>query len=147
MLCLTLRLKNYHYNKDAHSISSILPWYRKKEQSNSSAPKDSRLSRLLIWPECHMKGSTGFPVSVPDIPKWCHPLASFTDKQVATSYSACRPHPWHVVCTGGYSDLRIAIHGPYCSTSYVIWDPTLTTTYPSYEQNIQVIIKIIILGT
>ena len=31
--------------------------------------------------------------------------------------------------------------------SYVIWDPTLTMSYPSCEQDIQVIIKIIILGT
>ena len=47
---------------------------------------------------------------------------------------------------GGYLDLRILIHGPYCSMSYAAWDPTLTTTYPSYEQDIQVILKIILLG-
>jgi hypothetical protein len=46
-------------------------------------------------------------------------LASFTDKHVATSYLTYRPHPRHVVCTGGYLDLRIPKHGPYCSTSYV----------------------------
>jgi hypothetical protein len=41
------------------------------------------LSNLsLIQPECHMKGLTGFPVNVPDIPDRCHPLASFMDKQV-----------------------------------------------------------------
>ena len=126
--------------------------YRKKEQPNSSVPKDSRLSRLcrgaqlyphgetgltsisrapkirfphvsnlsLIQPECQTKGSTGFPVNVLDIPDRGHPLASFTNTQVATSYLACRPHLRHVVCTGGYSNLRIPIHGPYCSTSYVI---------------------------
>ena len=93
-----------------------------------------------------MKGSTRFPVNVLDIPDRRHPLASFTDKQVATSYLACRPHARHVVCTCGYSDLHIPIHGPYCSTSYVAWDPTLMMTYPSHEQDIQVIIKITIFG-
>jgi hypothetical protein len=100
----------------------------------------------LIWPECHMKGSTRFPVNVPDIPDRRYPLASFTDKQVTTSYLACQPHLRHVVCMGGYSELCIPIHGPYCSTSYVVWDPTLMTTYPSFEQDIQVIIRIVILG-
>jgi hypothetical protein len=47
----------------------------------------------LIWPKCHMKGSTGFAVNVLDIPNRHHPLASFTDKQVATSYLAYRHHP------------------------------------------------------
>ena len=94
--------------------------YRKKEQPNSSVPRDSRLSRLcrgvqlyphgrmglttiplheskgcltppnlsLIRPECHMKCSRGCLVIVLDIPDRRHPLASFTDKQVATSYLA-----------------------------------------------------------
>jgi hypothetical protein len=100
----------------------------------------------LIQPECSTKGLTGFVVNVLDIPDRRHPLASFTDKQVATSYLACRPHPQHVVCTGGYLNLRIPIHGPYYSTSYVVWDPTLMMIYPSLEQDVQVIIKITILG-
>ena len=74
------------------------------------------------------------------------PLASFMDKQVATSYLAYRPHPRHVVYSGGYLDLRIPIHGPYCSKSYVVRDPTLMMTYPSHEQDIKVIIKITTLG-
>ena len=74
----------------------------------------------LIRSECPTKGSTGFPINVPDIADRRQPLASFTDKQVATSYLACRPHPRHVVCMGGYLDLCIPIHGPYCSMSYVI---------------------------
>ena len=78
-------------------------------------------------------------------PAEANPLASFADKLVVTSYLACRPHSQHVVCTGGYSDLRIPIHGPYCSMSYVISDPILMTTYLSHEQDNQVIIKIIIL--
>ena len=63
------------------------------------------------------------------------------DKQVAISYLASLPHPRHVVYTGGYSDLRIPIHGPYYSTSYVIWDPTHDdlplgwARYPSYHQD------------
>ena len=95
----------------------------------------------LIRPECHMKGSAGFSVNVPDIPDKRHPLSSFTDKQVATNYMTCRPHPWHVVCIGGYSDLRIPIHGPYCSTSCHLRShnhdnlPLAWARYPSYHQD------------
>jgi hypothetical protein len=147
-----------HRSKGIHQYIKVLivhyscyHGYRKKEQPNSSVPRDSRLSRLcrgvqlyphgrtglttipharrkgcltssnlfLVRFECLLKGSSGFPVNVLDIPDRRHPLASFTDKQVATSYLACRPHRRHVVFTSGYSDLRIPIHGPYCSTSYV----------------------------
>ena len=61
----------------------------------------------LIRSECHMKGSTGSRSM-----SWRNPLASFMDKLVEISYLACRPHPRHVVCTGGYSDSRIPINGP-----------------------------------
>jgi hypothetical protein len=89
-------------------------------------------NRSLIWPKCPMKGSsscsgqvaTMFPVRqvrlVLHLPG-SNPLASFMDKSVTISYLACQPHPWHVVCTGGYS--RIPIHGSYSSTSYDVWDP------------------------
>jgi hypothetical protein len=109
----------------------------------------------LIWPECPMIGSSGCPGQVLTIfpvlqvrltyyngslVRYVHhlpganALASITDKPVATSYLACLPHPWHVVCTGGYSNSRIPMHGPYHFMSYIVWDPHLTTTYPSHEQ-------------
>ena len=66
----------------------------------------------LIWPKCLMKGLGGCSINVLDILDRRNPLASFTDKLVATSYLACQPHRRHVVCTGGYSDSRIPINGP-----------------------------------
>ena len=158
-----------HYNKVLIVHWSCYHGYRKKEQPNSSVPRDSRLSRLcrgvqlyphgrtglttiphawgkgclrspnlsLIWPECPLKKVRAVAQSMSrTFLTDAKPLASFTDKPVVTSYLACRPHPRHVVCTGSYSDLRILLHGPYCSMSYVVWDPTLTTIYPSHEQDI-----------
>jgi hypothetical protein len=90
----------HHYDIVLIVHSSCYHGYRKKEQSNSSVSRDSRLLRLcrgvqlyshgrtglttiplreskgclmpfnisLIRPECHMKGSSGCPVNVPDIP-------------------------------------------------------------------------------
>ena len=54
----------------------------------------------LIWPECHMKGLTGSWLMLPPSNRH-HLVASFMDKPVAISYSACQPHPQHVICIGG----------------------------------------------
>lgn len=51
---------------------------------------------------------------------YTNPLASFMDKLIVTSYLAYRPNLWHMVCTGGYLNLHIPIHSPYCSTSYLV---------------------------
>ena len=59
-----------------------------------------------------------------------NPLASFTDKPVAISYLACRPHPQHVVYMGGYSDSLSQWTVLSCSASYDTCDPTLTVTLP-----------------
>ena len=73
----------------------------------------------LIGLEYPTKASSGCPVNVHFLVFWAmsqtfptdaNPLASFMGKPVAISYLACRPHPRHVVCIGGYSDLHILIH-------------------------------------
>jgi hypothetical protein len=124
--------------------------YRETRRTSLSRASEIRVaSHLQHFPNLARMSYERFKRVPGQCPRHSRPMpppSSFTDKQVATSNLAYRPHPWYVVCTGGYSDLHIPIHGPYCSTSYVALDPTLTTTYPSPEQDIQVIIKITILG-
>jgi hypothetical protein len=82
----------------------LYPHGRTRQTSISCAREIRVASCLQPFPnptQCHMKGSSGCPVNVPDIPDQRHPLASFTDKQVTTSYLAYRPHLRHVVYMSG----------------------------------------------